>query len=272
VSKGDAQKDVSAIIEDLAERARAESICSINHAVNAKAVALSNDEVKAVIRELLDRDYQLIAIEPLRGFGSSLMSYPLQFSFRAGANSGPIALDESFVVLVELPVQAVKRISRSPESARVSDVPFVIAASARAQAARVPFMDASQRAAREVSFFQSIGLGAWRPGASGTDETATAVIKYTDTMSTVDTTAWSPGQIVDDTYPDNGPDDHDDSVTGWKADHGDDDSSPIYPEPGDGSWSPRPPPGGWPGGPPGRPGGGWPWPDPPSPYWRRRRE
>ena len=270
MAKSDAQKDVSGIVQDLAERARMESIGSIDHAVNAKAVALSNDEVKAAIREMLDRDYQLIAIEPQRGFGSSLMSYPLRFAFRAGASGGPIALDESFVVLVELPVQAVKRISRSPESARVSDVPFVVAASGRAQAARVPFMDVSQRDAREASFFQNIGLGAWRPGASGTDETATAVIKYVDTTSTVDTTAWSPGQIVDDTYADNGTDDHDDSVTGWKADHGDDDLSLLYPDPGDGSWGPLPPQGGWPV-PPGRPGGGWPWPDPPNPYWRRRR-
>ena len=269
MAKSDAQKDVSGIVQDLAERARMESIGSIDHTVNAKAVALSNDEVKAAIREMLDRDYQLIAIEPVRGFGSSLMSFPLHFSFRAGAGSGPIALDEFFVVLVELPVQAVKRISRSPELSRVSDVPFVVAASARAQAARVPFMDASQRDAREASFFQNIGLGAWRPGASGTDETATAVIKYVDTTSTVDTTAWSPNHVVDDTYADNGIDDHDDSVTGWTADHGDDDSSPAYPDPGDGSWGPRPAPGGWPI--PGRPGGGWPWPDPPSPYWRRRR-
>ena len=79
VAKSDAQKDVSGIVQDLAERARMESIGSIDHAVNAKAVALSNDEVKAAIREMLDRDYQLIAIEPVRGFGSSLMSFPLRF-------------------------------------------------------------------------------------------------------------------------------------------------------------------------------------------------
>ena len=83
-------------VAELATRARNDSIGSIDHVVNAKAIALSNSEVQTMIGELLERDFQLIAIQPLRGFGSALMSFPLQFIFRAGPDSGAVALQESF--------------------------------------------------------------------------------------------------------------------------------------------------------------------------------
>ena len=102
-------------VAELAERARNDSIGSIDHATNAKAVALNNNEVQSHIRELLKRDFQLVAIQPLRGFGSSLMSFPLHFVFRAGAESGAVALNESFIVVVELPTRSVKRVSPSAD-------------------------------------------------------------------------------------------------------------------------------------------------------------
>jgi hypothetical protein len=186
MARGDAHKDDSDVVDDLVERARAESIGSIDHAVNAKAIALGDGDVQSAIRELLGRDYQLVAIEPLRGFGSSLMSFPLRFVFRPGANSGPIALDESFVVLLELPTRTVKRISRSSELPSASDVPFVVAAIARVEPSRFTAAEMAPRYEREALFYRAVGLEnlGWAPGAAGTDQTITILRRTTATDAT----------------------------------------------------------------------------------------
>jgi hypothetical protein len=256
-------------LSELVDKAIADSIGAIDHATNAKAIALANKEVQAAIRALLDRDYQLVAIQPLRGFGSSLMSFPLGFTFRPGADAGPVALNESFVVLVELPTRSVKRISPSAELAEGADVPFAVAANARFTPPVTPLADDAARRAREAAYYADIGLGGMGgyPSAAGTDETATLRVDNAPTSSDVETITYS-DNVADDSASD--PSNHDDSEEKyrWVADHGDDQSSG---DPWQGGF-PGGPGGGWPGGGRPRPGGGWPWPDPRPPYgWRNRR-
>jgi hypothetical protein len=214
---------------------------------------------------LLDRDFQLIAIEPLRGFGSSLMSFPLHFVFRPGVEAGGVALNESFVVLVELPMRSVKRISKSSQLAAGADVPFAIAAHARFQAPITSQAELAPLYEREASFYRGVGLGEGLPSAAGTDQTATHRLSYRDTGSASGSPTYKDG-VADDSSDDDSQVDDKEEVHGWVNDNGDDDADRGYLP---GGWEGPGLPG---GGRPGRPGGGWPWPDPPSPYgWRRRR-
>ena len=266
-STSDAEKGSDAIA-DLAEQARQELIGSIDYFANAKAIALNNPDVQSSISELLDRGYRLVAIEPLRGFGSLLMSYPLIIVFRPAPDSGPVALDEALTVLVELPTRSVKRATRSTNLPSVHDVPFAIAATARSEPRITPMADVAARYQREADFYRGIGLG-MSPGASSTDETVTFKTDSTPTTSDSGSNSFCQGVADDTTVDDDDMDDWDDQ-THQVTDHHDDDASQAYPGPG--RWPGGPPwAGGGPGGLPG-PGGGWPWPDPQPPsVWRRRR-
>jgi hypothetical protein len=260
-------------LAELVERARSESIGSIDHAANAKAIALTNAQVQDAIRELLERDFQLIAIKALRGYGSSLMSFPISFTFRPGPDAGAVALNENFVVLVELPTRSVKRISKSAETPEGADAPFVLAANARFEPPTTPLSANEARYAREAAYYQSLGLGGTSGylGGADTDETNTLRVDHVNTSSQTESVSYK-DNVADDTMPD--PSNHDDSEEKqtWVADHNDDLSSG---DPWLGGGPGGFPGGGFPTGPggglPPRPGGGWPWPDPPPPYgWRYR--
>ena len=245
------------ILAELVERARSESIGSIDHATNAKAIALSDARVQAAIREVLDRNFQLVAIQPLRGFGSALLSFPLNFIFRPLAESGPVALNESFLVIVELPTRTVKRISKTGETTG-SDVPFVIAANAQFTLPRTPASEMTARRQREAAYFRNVGLGMW--SEDNPPNTVTETLDVTQKLSTGCETE-SDGIADDSAY-----DDYDEDYS-YHPDYGHERGA-DYPGVAPGPGGPVVP-----GGPlPGRPGGGWPWPDPPPPYgWRYRR-
>jgi hypothetical protein len=245
------------VVADLVEQARTESIGSIDHALNAKAIALSNEKVQAALREVLDRNFQLVAIQPLRGFGSALLSFPLNFVFRPRAESGPVALNESFVVIVELPTRTIKRISKTATPTG-SDVPFAIAANAQFEPPRTPASMLAPRRQREAAYFRNIGLGMW--SEDNPPNTVTETLEVTQKFSTGCETE-SDGIADDSAY-----DDYDEDYS-YHPDYGHERGA-DYPGSGPSPTGPALPGGQFPGG----PGGGWPWPDPPPPYgWRYRR-
>jgi hypothetical protein len=162
-----AKDNLDKTLSDLAEEARLSSIGSIDYLANAKAIALGDRKVQEAIREVLGRGLRLTDIRPLRGFGSALMSFPLQLVFRSGT-ADPIDLPkESLVVTVEIPSRSVKRVVAGPvaEEESPGDIPFTIAATARGPFTGVPFAQLEGRLQRESAYFEGLGLPA--PGMAG---------------------------------------------------------------------------------------------------------
>jgi len=257
------KQNLDRALADLAEQARRDSIGSIDHLANAKAIALGDPKVQEALKEVLARGLRLTEIRPLRGFGSALMSFPLQLVFRSGQGDSPIDLAaESLVVTVELPTRSVKRVVAGPaETEAARDVPFAIAATARPPYTGVPLSELEGRNQRERVYFENLGL----PDAARTPTPGQWTIddhKTTDsaTGSETGSESYSNG-VADDSEPDD---------TG--ADDQGVDDHVVEGHPGDpASWSPFDPGRPFVSDPPRGPGG-WPWPAPPRDpiAWRRR--
>jgi hypothetical protein len=164
------QDKLAQILKQLAEQARLDSIGSIDYLTNAKAIALANEQVQEAIREVLKRGMRLTEIRPMRGFGSGLMSFPIQITFRSGTGEGSIDLEtESLVVTVEIPTRSVKRVAAGPAGGEgaAGDIPFSIAATAHAPYRGAPLSELQGRTMRERAFYADLGfpVGAGRPSA-----------------------------------------------------------------------------------------------------------
>jgi len=197
-------------LKQLAEQARLDSIGSIDYLTNAKAIALADAKVQEAIKEVLQRDMRLTEVRPLRGFGSGLMSFPIQLVFRSGQGDSPIDLEtESLVVTVEIPTRSVKRIASGPAAgeAVAGDIPFSIAATAHAPYRGAPLSELQGRSMRERAFYEDLGfpIGAGRPSAG---QWTIDDYKTTDTPTGTDTgsTSYSDGVADDSEVDDSGSD------------------------------------------------------------------
>lgn len=272
MAKGQDSLDQS--LKQLAEQARLDSIGSIDYLTNAKAIALADEKVQEAIKEVLKRGARLTEIRPMRGFGSGLMSFPIQIVFRGGAGEGPIDLEsESLIVTVEIPTRTVKRISSGPAGSvgTQGDIPFSIAATAHVPYRGAPLSELQARTLRERAFYEGLGfpVGAGRPSQG---EWTIDDYKTTDTPTGTDTgsTSYSDGVADDSEVDDSGSDEPviDDHIT--EGHPGDPESwSPFDPGRPFGGDLPRP--GGRPGVGPGGPVGPRPGPDPRGGVSPRRR-
>ena len=80
-------KDIDPAIQQLTEASVNMAVGSIDYAINAKAIAMQAAEVTDRLREVLAKGYRLKVIEPITGFGSSLLDFRLQFRFKAITSS-----------------------------------------------------------------------------------------------------------------------------------------------------------------------------------------
>jgi hypothetical protein len=194
--------DVRAAVQQLADTLAKDSIGSIDHAVNAKAIALSSPLVTDKLIELLSTGHKLKDIVPLTGFGSSLLDFRLRFRF---STDNLIDLPTGdFIVSVELPTKSVKRILEpsAPLDPSTVAAPFSLAVPSQAAAIRTPVTQLTNRFNRAQAFFRRQGL--IRP-LGGYGDTAFWSESQTQYGSPVDTNygteSYSDG-IPDDTMND----------------------------------------------------------------------
>ncbi len=213
------QDKISQTLKQLAEQARLDSIGSIDYLTNAKAIALADGKVQDAIKEVLKRDMRLTEIRPMRGFGSGLMSFPIQLVFRSGTGDSPIDLETvSLVVTVEIPTRSVKRVAEAPAGIEgaAGDIPFSIAATAHAPYRGAPLTELQGRTMRESAFYAGLGfpVGAGRPSAG---QWTIDDYKTSDTPTGTDTgsTSYSDGVADDSEVDDSGSDEPviDDHIT-----------------------------------------------------------
>jgi len=152
------ETDVNAAIERLATALTQDAIGSIDHATNAKAIAISSDLVINRLRELLSADHRLKEISAITGYGSSLQDFRLQFRFQT---DDMIDLsDNVFIVSVDLPTRSVKRIVDPSEAIGPSalNVPLSVAIPSQVPLIKTPLTELQNRFNRTRAFFRDMPL------------------------------------------------------------------------------------------------------------------
>lgn len=115
-------------IDDLAARFNEASIGAIDFGINAKAITLRDEKVRDKILSFLDEGYKLVDVVPRSGYGSSLMNFKIAFIFKSESGDSSIEIEKKgFIVTVEIPTRAVKKISDITSYEQVSDTPFSLA-------------------------------------------------------------------------------------------------------------------------------------------------
>ena len=153
------RQEIEEALDQLAATAAQESIGSIDHAANAKAIALRDETVREKLAEVLSDGYKLKAIAALTGYGASPMDFRLKFHFESEATIDlPI---KDFIASVELPTKSVKRILSKPEEMRSPTVgaPFSVAVPSRAPEYRTPTSEIAAKRSSERRFIGSLSLG-----------------------------------------------------------------------------------------------------------------
>lgn len=149
-------QEIDTALDQLSTTAAEESIASIDHAVNAKAIAVRDETVRERLAATLSDHYKLKSITPLTGHGTTPMDFRLMFHFESEALIDLPVRD--FVVSVELPTKSVKRIIDKPEEMKPLTVtaPFSLAVPSRAQEYKTPISEVATRVSSERQFLSSL--------------------------------------------------------------------------------------------------------------------
>jgi hypothetical protein len=153
-------KNVSKVIEELAQRYYEESIGAIDHGINARAIALKDKKIRQYLEEHLSKGYTLVRVSPLSGYGSQPDNCAIVFEFRKTSPDRLIDLDRSFLrVAVNLPARVVANFEEASDSPfEKADTPFVVAVPSGASEAITlsDLLDDSRQ--RERNFMRGMGI------------------------------------------------------------------------------------------------------------------
>jgi hypothetical protein len=156
-----AKPDVAKVIDDLARRYAEDSIGAIDHATNARAIALADIKLKSNLEERLNAGYALVRVSPLSGYGSSPDNFVIVFEFHKSSADQIVDLDTIYLrVTVNLPGHKVFGIEEIKDDLILdsNDVPFAIAVPSRAGEAVTILEALADTRQRERDFMRGLGL------------------------------------------------------------------------------------------------------------------
>ena len=224
-------EEIERELDHLLTSAIDDSIGSIDHATNAKVIALKDQAVKHKLTESLTEGYRLKSITPLVGYGGSPLDFRLRFLFGSDALIDLPRRD--FIVSVELPARSVKRIlDDQTEGAPISvQAPFTLAVPSQATEYRTPASELQGRSSLGQEFLAPLSLSAAFAQASAQGynvpqisscdtyfTTARNTVWQTSLVTNVSTASYSRG-FLDDQQVDQQPDWVQDSQTDLVTDY-----------------------------------------------------
>jgi len=136
-----------------------ESVGSIDHATNAKVIALKDSGVRDKLVGIMSEGHRLKSITPLVGYGASPMDFRLRFHFESDALVDLSQRD--FIASVELPSKSVKRILDDQTEGTLTPIhaPFSLAVPSLAREYKTPVSELQARTSVERQFLGSLSIG-----------------------------------------------------------------------------------------------------------------